>query len=182
MRRADLYFLLKTSGVATSSSPTPGPMRVVVSPVLVGERLCRIVAPIESLLEVEEWAGAWWEPSNVTLTETSLATTASVEVLRAHFVPEDDWYASDARPDDHQIQAQMYTRDPDRSEQTKFDDKVVRRLESRRRKYPGNSRFRRGPGVQDSTFEGERRREDPTEWNGPWRRSTDVRPDSTGAP
>ena len=72
---------------AWPASPTPsddgGPMRVVVPPVLVRDRLCRIVAPVESLLEVEEWVGEWWEPSVVTLSAVSTAAAATDAQLAA---------------------------------------------------------------------------------------------------
>ena len=154
-------------------------MRVVISPVVVGDRICRIVAPVAALLEVEEWVGAWWEPSGVTLTDASHAPAATDAQLAAHGVPVEDWLGNVARPNEADIQAQLVTRDPERPEQMRFDEEVIRPA-GRRRKYPGNARFRRGPfDAKESTLEAERRDKGASVWKGPWRRSTDVPPDTT---
>ncbi|MBC7843738.1 MAG: hypothetical protein H7099_15565 [Gemmatimonadaceae bacterium] len=119
-------------------------MRVVVAPVLVGDRICRIVAPLQSLLEVEEWVGAWWEPSSVTLTEASVAPIVPAELLTARGVPLEDRLAAEDRPAQTDIEALIHTHDPERPATMRFDEEVVMRASpARRRKYPGNARFRR---------------------------------------
>ena len=148
-------------------------MRVVVSPVIVGDRICRIVSPVQSLLEVEEWAGDWWEPSSVPLTTASLSPAAAESLLRLRGVPEADCVTSEPRPAQIDIEASMMTRDPERPAQMRFDEDVRRSTGPRKRKYPGNARFRRGA---QSNTDAERRRDDAIEWNGPWRRSTDRQP------
>lgn len=152
-------------------------MRVVVSPVIVDDRICRIVAAVESLLEVEEWAGGWWEPSGVTLTAVGAAPAAAEAVLRSRGVPIEDCVAADGSTAQRDIQALLMTRDPDHSQQMRFDDDVARAVHSsRRRKYPGNARFRRGTlSATDSGYtRPERRRKNAPEWRGPWRRASDL--------
>jgi len=153
-------------------------MRVVVSPVIVGDRICRITSPVQSLLEVEEWAGEWWEPSSIPLTIASRSPTAEASVLRARGVPEADCVTSEPRPAQLDIEASMRTGDPERPAQMRFDEDVRRGTGSRKRKYPGNARFRRGT---QSTAEAERRRDAMVEWNGPWRRATDRPPPDASA-
>jgi hypothetical protein len=155
-------------------------MRVVVAPVIVDDRICRIVAPVESLLEVEEWVGEWWEPSAVPLTIASVAPAAPTAVLHERGVPESDCLAGAIRPTPEEIEAILLTRDPERSAQMRFDEQVRRGTGPRRRMYPGNARFRRGARGGTST-EVDRRRELPREWNGPWRRSTDPQPPDPAA-
>jgi hypothetical protein len=120
-------------------------VRVLVPPVLVGDRICRIVSPVDSLLEVEEWMGAWWEPSTIPLTTASTALRAPDDLLRDRGVPADDCVASEVRPDEHDIQAMLLIHDPDRPAQMRFDEDVVRVTSIRARKYPGNARFSRRP-------------------------------------
>ncbi len=163
---------------AISPSPDSDSMRVVVCPVIVGDRICRIVSPVQSLLEVEEWAGEWWEPSSIPLTIASLSTAADASLLRARGVPEADCFASEPRPDQLAIEALMLTRDPERPAQMRFDEDVRRSPGSRKRKYPGNARFRRGA---QTMMDAERRRETSSEWNGPWRRATDRPPPESSA-
>jgi hypothetical protein len=148
-------------------------MRVVVSPVIVGDRICRIVSPVQSLLEVEEWAGDWWEPSSIPLTTASLSPAADESILRERGVPEADCVTHEPRPAQLDIEASLLTRDPERPAQMRFDEDVRRSTGPRKRKYPGNARFRRGT---QSTTDAERRRDASGEWNGPWRRSTDRPP------
>lgn len=119
-------------------------MRVVVPPVLVEDRICRIIAAVESLLEVEEWAGAWWQPSGVPLTLVSTAVVASPELLRARGVPECDIATADMRPPQIELEALMRGLDPQRPADMRFDEETVARApQSKPRAYPGNSRFRR---------------------------------------
>jgi hypothetical protein len=150
-------------------------MRVVVAPVVVDGRICRIVSPVATLLEVEEWAGEWWEPSVMPLTLVSSAPLADAELLRARGLPVDDCTTSEPRPSQVDIEALMMTRDPEQSSEERFNDDVRRTVGTRRRKYPGNARFRReprgGPGV-----EADRRQDSATEWHGPWRRASDTPP------
>ena len=160
-------------------------MRVVVPPVLVGDRICRIVSPVESLLEVEEWVGAWWAPSGVTLSVASVAPGADPSVLETHGVPAADWVAADARPDLSEIESLMRARDPARGEPMRLDEDVRRLSPPRRRKYPGNARFRRS-AVADADAEPEpidlpaqdfserRRVTDPAPANSPRRRASDT--------
>lgn len=155
-------------------------MRVVVPPVIVDDRICRIVSPVESLLEVEEWVGAWWEPSAVPLTMASLAPRASERVLQERGVPEEDRLETSVRSTPEEIEAILLTRDPERSAQMSFDEQVQRGTGPRRRRYPGNARFRRDPRGGTGT-EAERRRETPREWSGPWRRAGDPPPPDPAA-
>ncbi len=157
-------------------------MRVVVAPVLVGDRICRIVAPLQSLLEVEEWVGAWWEPSSVTLTEASIAPIVPESVLAERGVPLEDRVATEGRPAQIEIEALIRTRDPERPENMRFDEEVVTRATpTRRRKYPGNARFRRKPaaGKAGEASDAERRKKAPRDPQTPRRRASDDPPRST---
>lgn len=150
-------------------------MRILSPPVLVGERICRVVSPIASLLEVEEWVGAWWEPSAVTITTASQAPQASVAVLHARGVPAGD----------HTMEASMHLGDvqalmrasvvPYVQPLAVSPDNERRPTGSRRKVYSGNSRFRRGrsAGTDTHTQKEQRERTSATEWSGPWRRATD---------
>ncbi len=164
---------------ATSPSPVHTFMRVVVPPVIVGDRICRIVSPVASLLEVEEWAGAWWEPSTIQLTIASEATAAPESLLRDLGIPLSDCVATEPRPAQREIEASMMTLDPDRPANMRFEDEVVRRLGTpKRRKYPGNARFRRGvpPAPEPVEDPLERRRATRVDPDGPRRRATDAPP------
>lgn len=153
-------------------------MRVVVPPVLVDDRIVRIVSPVESLLEVEEWVGAWWEPSGVTLTQASIAPVAPDALLHERGVPREDCEASEPRPAQMDIEALIHTRDPARPDQLRFDeDTVVRAAPVRRRKYPGNSRFRRHSAASGSSaVDPERRKKKSSDPNTPRRRASDHPP------
>jgi hypothetical protein len=155
-------------------------MRVIVPPVVVGIRICRIVAPVESLLEVEEWVGQWWEPSTVTLSEASLGISASEALLESRGVPHEDWRASEPRSGEHEIQALLQTRDPERAQ--RLDDDVARSVPSRRRSYPGNARFssRTIAAVERTTEKSDRRAHSDGNLKGPHRRKTDVPLDGHG--
>jgi hypothetical protein len=119
-------------------------MRVVVPPVLVGDRICRIVSALESLLEVEEWAGAWWEPSSIPLTLASRASRASDDILDARGVPESDRAVPEVWPTQGDIEALMRARDPQRPDGMRFDEEMVMRAQPvRKLDYPGNARFRK---------------------------------------
>jgi hypothetical protein len=119
-------------------------MRVVVSPVLVDDRICRIVSAVESLLEVEEWVGAWWEPSSVPLTAVSNATSAPPELLRARGVPEADIATTAIRLQPPEVEALMRGTDPHRPSEMRFDEETVSAVQpAKPRTYPGNARFRR---------------------------------------
>jgi hypothetical protein len=119
-------------------------MRVVVPPVLVGDRICRIVSALESLLEVEEWVGAWWEPSSIPLTLASRASRASDAMLDARGVPESDRAEPAVWPTQGDIEALMRARDPQRPDGMRFDEEtVVRAQPVRKPDYPGNARFRK---------------------------------------
>lgn len=120
-------------------------MRVLVAPVLVGDRICRIVSPIDSLLEVEEWVGEWWEPSGVTLTAASQAPRASEHVLAARGVPPEDHHATEPRATDPEIQSLLRACDPAPPSGAPQEHMRQPRAPSlRQREYPGNARFLRG--------------------------------------
>ena len=119
-------------------------MRVVVAPVLVDDRICRRVAAIESLLEVEEWVGAWWEPSCVSLTQVSSAASTAPEVLRARGLSEVDIEAVSAPMRSLEFEALMRGTDPHRPADMRFEDEpVLRAAPAVKKLCPGNSRFRR---------------------------------------
>jgi hypothetical protein len=154
-------------------------MRVVVPPVLVGEKIVRIVSPVETLLEVEEWVGEWWEPSNITLTAASVAPVAPFDLLQSLGLPAEDCVRGDSRPAQLEIEALIRTRDPERPSQLKFDEEVVlRAVPSRRRKYPGNARFRRhaSSGRDGAEPDPERRKKKSTDPLTPRRRASDLPP------
>lgn len=119
-------------------------MRILVAPVLVGDRICRIVSPVDSLLEVEEWVGEWWEPSSVTLTTASQAPAASEALLRERGVPPDDCRATAARTAEVEIQALLRAREPAQPTAFSPDEPASQRAHGLRRKqYAGSARFRR---------------------------------------
>jgi hypothetical protein len=120
-------------------------MRVLVAPVLVGDRICRIVSPIESLLEVEEWVGEWWEPSSVTITTASQSPPASERLLLERGVPPEDHRSSEPATSDPEIQSLLRAREPAPPTAALFDRADAPRASAARpREYPGNARFLRG--------------------------------------
>ena len=70
-------------------------MSVRAAPGVVHGRICRIVSPVPSLLELEEWFGERWEPSSVPITAASVAAPALESELVAQGVPSDDWGLTD---------------------------------------------------------------------------------------
>jgi hypothetical protein len=151
-------------------------MRVVLPPVQVGERICRIVSPLSSLLEVEEWVGEWWEPSSVTLTTVSHALRVSDERLRVCGIPPADCIVSEPVIAQAELEALLLTHDPERSVQMLLEGDAIPRLAAPPRKlYPGNAKFRKA--ALALTNRGldhpERRRSRASVWKGPWRRATD---------
>ncbi len=152
-------------------------MRILVAPVLVGDRICRIVSPVDSLLEVEEWVGAWWEPSSVTLTTASQAPAAGEAVLRDRGVPPDDCLTTAGRTAEVEIQSLLRAREPVQSAPLSPDEPASHRAHGLRRKqYAGSARFRRhvANAMRDGLDRADLRRADPpAEWKGPWRRATD---------
>lgn len=108
-------------------------MRVIVPPVVVGDRICRIVSAVESLLEVEEWVGQWWAPSSVTLSDASHAPAADAVRLRARGVPPEDYAFNTPRPGGPEIQALLQARDPARVQDMLLNDEVMRSNPPRRR-------------------------------------------------
>lgn len=151
-------------------------MRVLVAPVLVGDRICRIVSPIDSLLEVEEWVGEWWEPSSVTLTAASQAPAASEQVLHARGVPPDDRRASESGVSDPDIQSLLRAHQPAAPDHPDLIPSDGSRTAGRRRReYPGNARFRRGrPAAAAPLDRGDLRRADDPDRRGPRRRASDL--------
>jgi len=153
-----------------------GPMRILCSPVLVGDRICRVVSPIASLIEVEEWVGAWWEPSAVTITTATQAPPASAALLLARGVPLEDQAGESPATLLRDVQSMLRASAPQDSQPVALDPANERRPNgSRRKQFAGNARFRRGrsggaagPGDQD-----QRERPSAAEWSGPWRRAAD---------
>jgi hypothetical protein len=154
----------------------PRSMQVLVPPVMLGGRIYRIVSPVDALLEVEEWVGAWWEPCSVPLTQVSIAPAATEAMLDALGVPSDERSASTERLAQPDLEALMRSRDPERPVGMRFDDEVVSRAAPLlKRQYPGNTRFRRHtPTSLDSIAERE-----PTK---PAPNNSAASPSATGAP
>ena len=156
-------------------------MRIVVPPVLIGERICRISSPVETLLEVEEWTGAWWEPSSLTITTVSQGAPAPEALLIARGVPPED-REQHAGSDQDSLQRQLRPTQPDGLQILRIEESANRHHGRRQRTYSGNARFRRGR-TAEATEQRELRREDATTatWTGPFRRATDQdRTDGTG--
>ncbi len=120
-------------------------MIVIVPPALVRDRLCRIVAPVPTLLEVEEWTGAWWEPSSLTLREVSSAPLASHALLLAHAVPREEWGTAITPVSAQTIEAMMRAHVVERDTGPHSPTPPVRRTDEdaarRKRPYPGSARF-----------------------------------------
>lgn len=68
-------------------------MDVLVPPVVAGGRICRVVSPVASLIEVQEWMGEYWLPSDLLLSAVRRAPPAPRHLLEAHAVPREDWSA-----------------------------------------------------------------------------------------
>lgn len=152
-------------------------MRIICPPVLVGDRICRIVSPIESLLEVEEWVGAWWEPSSVTVTTASHSPAAPVAQLTERGVPLTDC-APGPRPAEEEIQALMRANVTSATQPVSLDPENERRRNGARRKvYTGNSKFRKGrSAVAAEARADQRTAERSAERTVPRRRATDAVP------
>lgn len=152
-------------------------MRILVAPVLVGDRICRIISPIESLLEVEEWVGEWWEPSTVTLTTASQSPAAPERVLQERGVPAEDRVATEPRASDPEIQGLMRPDQQPFAPSARIEDTLAPRANgARRRQYSGNARFRRPrASTPNSVIDRAdlRRPGSDGEWHGPFRRATD---------
>jgi hypothetical protein len=65
-------------------------MLVIVPPVIVDGKICRIVAPVQSLLEVQEWMGDFWLPSDVLLSTAAASEPAPLSLLHSNGVPRAD--------------------------------------------------------------------------------------------
>ena len=65
-------------------------MRVILPPVVVDGKICRIVAPVPSLLEVQEWMGDFWLPSDVLLSTVTTSDPAPLSLLHSSGVPRAD--------------------------------------------------------------------------------------------
>ena len=65
-------------------------MRVIVPPVIVGGRICRVIAPVPALLEVQEWFGDSWHPSDVLLSTAIKGERAALALLHSLGVPRGD--------------------------------------------------------------------------------------------
>jgi len=165
-------------------------MRILCAPVLVGDRLCRIVSPVATLLEVEEWVGEWWEPSSITLTTASQASPAPVALLQARGVPLED-HAGNAPTPEFEIQSLLRASVAARHQVLSVEPGSEPRANGSRRKvFSGNARFRRGrsadapdapeaPGATDTT---RRDRTSTAERPIPRRRATDDPPAQDSAP
>jgi len=68
--------------------------RVVLAPVVMDERIFRVVEPAHSTLYVEEWHGEYWLPSDVALHAVRAAPFATEDELRARQLPPVFWGAS----------------------------------------------------------------------------------------
>jgi hypothetical protein len=115
-------------------------VHVVIPPVLIGDRIFRIVAPLPSLLEVEEWMGEWWEPSTLTFRTVSSAPPASHLVLASRGVPRQEWGAPEERVSmeaiDAMLRAHVIFRPP-----TNGAPPAEGANGRRRKSYPGSARF-----------------------------------------
>jgi len=145
-------------------------MRVIVPPVLVGHRICRVVTPVEHLLEVQDWVGEWWEPSALTISEVCAAPKASEETLIARGVPAEDRSGDDDRTSASAIQTMMQASVIFRPQPA--DVTAAARIigDGRRQKvYSGSRKFGRGRGDRRRSDRGEQA----PPWIGPFRRATD---------
>lgn len=156
-------------------------MRVIVPPVVVGDRICRIVSAVETLLEVEEWAGQWWQPSSVMLSDVSNAAAADAALLHARGVPAEDWLVDAPCSDGFNIEALLHTRDPVRGQEMRLNDDVTRSTPVRRPSYPGNARFssRTVAAAEQKMENPERHRPSDGKWKSPPRRKTNTPTDGS---
>ena len=144
-------------------------MRIVVPPVLIGERILRVTAPVDSLFEVEEWTGEWWEPSLLTITVVSQAARAPEALLIARGVPIEDRTAG-SELDQDLVQQRMHATESDATQDFRLDESATRRQGKRQRVFAGSARFRRG---RHSSSEEQRDGAAGTDWPGPFRRASD---------
>lgn len=144
-------------------------MHVIVPPVVVRDRIVRIVSPISSLLEVEEWMGEWWEPCTVTFRTVSGAPRAGDELLAARGVPREDWGSSVERISSEEIEAMLLAHVIFRPTlPVPMTDEPAGR---RRKVFVGSARFRGGRQAKGSRASD--RGAPPPTWKGPWRRASD---------
>jgi hypothetical protein len=68
--------------------------RVVLAPVIMEERIFRVVEPAHSTMYVEEWQGDYWLPSDVALHVVRVAPFATEDELRERRLPAVFWGAS----------------------------------------------------------------------------------------
>lgn len=147
-------------------------MRIIVPPVLIGTRICRIVAPVEHLLEVEEWVGEWWEPCALTISEVGAAPRVSEKMLDQRAVPREDRGPNDDRTSASAIQTMMLAHVMLRPENTDVTPSSNITRGPRQKVYSGSRRFGNRRGSQaDRRRSG--RGENAEQWNGPWRRASD---------
>jgi hypothetical protein len=116
-------------------------MRVILAPVVIDGRICRVVSAIDTLLEVEEWVGAWWEPSLVTISDAARGTPASDALLLAGGVPPTDWIVTEARSDAASVLRQLRPALPTDGLAPDVDPPPLPPLDVRF--YAGNARFNR---------------------------------------
>lgn len=151
-----------------AASPQYLTMSVVIPPVLVHGRIVRIVAPVPTILEVEEWTGEWWEPSTVTLTTVSRAAPVDPETLLALGLPLEDAVGATT---DARSEIQQLLRAP--VQQPRMEDDAFHSMAAERRRkpdYTGSMRFRDGRASARAAGPDAETR---TPWTGPLRRSSD---------
>jgi hypothetical protein len=118
----------------------PALVHVILSPVVIGDSIYRIVAPLPSLLEVEEWMGEWWEPSTLTFRMVASAPPASQALLAERGVPRDEWGSPAQRATAEAIDAMLLAHvifRPPTNGAPLVDGPGGRR----RKSYPGSARF-----------------------------------------
>ncbi|MCU0623922.1 MAG: hypothetical protein MUF53_08660, partial [Gemmatimonadaceae bacterium] len=102
-------------------------------------------APIDALLEVEEWVGAWWEPSSVPLTSVAVAPRATDDELDVRGIPSTDRGRDDERLSQQDIEALIQSRDPEHPADLEWHPLPDA---SPPRVYPGNTRFKRRTPIE----------------------------------
>lgn len=155
-------------------------MHVIVPPVLIGDSIYRIVAPLPSLLEVEEWMGEWWEPCTLTFRTVASAPPAAHTLLESRGVPRDERGSPAQRASVEAIEAMLLAHVIFRPS-TNGVPPVEGASGRRRKSYAGSARFGKGTRSRG------RRAEDapdakPVITHGPRRRRSDQKPPAGGEP
>ena len=79
---------LARAAEALRPSPVPSDYS---PPFLVDGLICRLMTPPNAQPEVQQWAGAYWQPSLIPMYRLSSRTPVSRALLAAQFVPIADW-------------------------------------------------------------------------------------------